>query len=139
MQPKKEDKNLIDVFVGKRLRIVRGARCLSEEEVAKKSGLPLQHVIACEAGEKRATAPMLYKLANALEISITSLFDGVQHYMQLTNYEHKLISVAGAIADDEAREEIMGILILLQRLPSEKRQLVIQFIETLTKDIKPEA
>lgn len=136
MQPDNSEKNLVDVFVGKRLRIIRNARDLSTEDLGKLVGVPFQKIQAYEAGTKRITTPMLYKLAKALEIQVTSLFEGVQGYMQLSNYEHNAISEAGSIKEEETREEVMGILMLLQRLPAEKRSVVIQFIETIAQDTK---
>lgn len=60
---------------GRRLRSVRTTKGLSQEELAHISGLNRTYVGSVERGERNVSLLNIHKLAGALEIEPSALFD----------------------------------------------------------------
>ncbi len=60
------------------LRELRGERQLSQEALADKSGLHLNHVSYLERGIKSPSLIAVFQLARALDVSVTSLVGRVE-------------------------------------------------------------
>ena len=58
---------------GRRLRVLRQARGLSQEELAFRSGLHRTYVSSAERGERNVSLINLEKLARALSVDICEL------------------------------------------------------------------
>ncbi len=56
-----------------RLRQIRQAKCLSQEELADRAGLHRTYVGSVERGERNISIDNIERLANALEIDIIEL------------------------------------------------------------------
>ncbi|MFN2197638.1 MAG: helix-turn-helix domain-containing protein [Anaerolineales bacterium] len=69
------DDDAISVDVGERLRALRTQRRLSLRALAHKSGLSANALSNIERGQTSATVSTLYKVADALGVSITAFFD----------------------------------------------------------------
>jgi transcriptional regulator with XRE-family HTH domain len=59
---------------GQRLRVLRQARDLSQEELAFKAGLHRTYVSSTERGERNIALENIEKLAGALDIRVVELF-----------------------------------------------------------------
>lgn len=68
----------VSIDVGNRLRKLRQERGLSMRQLAYKSGLSANALSNIERGLTSATVSTLYKLADALEVSITAFFSAQQ-------------------------------------------------------------
>jgi len=66
--------NGIKVRFGQRLRELRRARGLSQEELPFRAGLHRTYVSSAERGQRNVALVNLEKLSNALEIDIADLF-----------------------------------------------------------------
>ena len=64
-------------LLGARIRELRKARGLSQEELAEKIGIEQKHVSRIEVGKNYPTIPRLEKIAEALEAPIMLFFDFV--------------------------------------------------------------
>lgn len=64
--------------VGKRIRVLRVARGLSQEELGDRSGLHRSHMGQVERGESNVTMETLLKLGFALDVPIVELVKGVE-------------------------------------------------------------
>ena len=64
----------INVRFGQRLRVVRQARGLSQEELAFKAGLHRTYVSSAERGKRNVGLVNVERLAQALDIDICDLF-----------------------------------------------------------------
>lgn len=73
MHMSSEEKRL-EIF-GKRLRQLRLAKDLSQEDLAFRAGLHRTYVSSVERGERNVSLINIYKLAEALEVSVTELFE----------------------------------------------------------------
>ena len=60
--------------LGKRVKILRELRNLTQEQLAEKSGTSSQYISALERGQKNATVEMLEKIATALGVQPVILF-----------------------------------------------------------------
>ena len=73
---KSSDQDTISVF-GQRMRILRNARELSQETFADLAGLHRSYMGGVERGERNVSLVNIKKLADALEISVDKLFQGL--------------------------------------------------------------
>ncbi|MEB2777457.1 helix-turn-helix transcriptional regulator [Algoriphagus sp. D3-2-R+10] len=62
-----------EVF-GQRVKLLRKAKELSQEELAEKSGLNRPYISAIEQGKRNVSLEVIEKLAEALEIKIKEFF-----------------------------------------------------------------
>lgn len=60
---------------GRRLRLLRQARHISQEELANRAGLDRTYISSCEAGRRNVTLKTIMKLATALDVSPRELID----------------------------------------------------------------
>ncbi len=68
----------MSVDVGQRLRAMRAERNLSLRNLAARSGLSANALSNIERGQTSATVSTLYKLADALGVSITAFFENLE-------------------------------------------------------------
>jgi transcriptional regulator with XRE-family HTH domain len=68
----------LDVYLGVRLREIRLERDMSQAALAKAIGVSFQQVQKYEASRNRIAASTLYKICQALDASIASMFDGFE-------------------------------------------------------------
>ena len=73
---KSSDQDIIAVF-GQRVRMLRKARELSQETFADLAGLDRSYVGGVERGERNVSLVNIKKFADALEISVEKLFQGL--------------------------------------------------------------
>lgn len=73
---KSSDQDIIAVF-GQRVRMLRKARELSQETFADLAGLDRSYVGGVERGERNVSLVNIKKFADALEISVDKLFQGL--------------------------------------------------------------
>ena len=67
----------ISITVGERLRAYRKAKGLSQETLAEYAGLHTTYIGQLERGEKNATIDSISKVANALGVSLSKLFENI--------------------------------------------------------------
>ena len=70
--------NCIDMAVGTRIRTYRKALGMSQTELAERIGVRFQQIQKYENGSNRVAASRLWKIADALGISIVALFEDVR-------------------------------------------------------------
>ena len=68
--------DLLNLYIGKRIRLRRKALGLSQAEVATRAGMQFRQIHKYECCENRTSAVVLYKLAGALEVSVHYFFEG---------------------------------------------------------------
>ena len=61
--------------IGQRIRNYRTARGLSQEKLADLCGCHPTYIVQLERGEKNATIESIDKIATALDVSLSKLFD----------------------------------------------------------------
>lgn len=90
---------ILKVF-GKRLRSLRRAKDMTQEQVAERAGLSLQSVGEIERGRGNPTLVNVERLAAALDVELTALFDlGDVGMTKEQTREELLVFLEGASAE----------------------------------------
>ncbi|WP_085712590.1 MULTISPECIES: helix-turn-helix domain-containing protein [unclassified Pseudomonas] len=71
----KNDNPALSAWVGKRIKLFRSSRGITQEQLAEYSGLHRTYIGACERGEKNITIMNLSVICNHLHISLKTFFD----------------------------------------------------------------
>jgi transcriptional regulator with XRE-family HTH domain len=61
---------------GERIRLLRGERGLSQEDLAERSGLHRTYISGIERGIRNPTLSIILQIASALGVPVTELFSG---------------------------------------------------------------
>ncbi|MDL4842468.1 helix-turn-helix domain-containing protein [Aquibacillus rhizosphaerae] len=77
-----DNKEAIMVVLGKRLRIVRNAKRISQEKLAEYAQTDKNYISEVERGLKQPTIEKLYTITQALDINIEDLFKGIEEEIQ---------------------------------------------------------
>jgi len=80
--------NPIDIHVGKRLRMQRMIRGLSQEALGQILGLTFQQIQKYESGTNRIGASRLYDLARALEVTIDYFYEEIPPQVMAASPRH---------------------------------------------------
>ena len=67
--------NEINKLFGKKLRLIRMSKGLSQKELGLQSGIHRTYIGQIERAEKNVTIKNVYKIAKTLELDIRELFD----------------------------------------------------------------
>lgn len=67
-----------DVHVGRRIRAIRKARHLTQEKLAGEMGISFQQLQKYETSANRITASKMLAAAQALGVSISAFFEGLE-------------------------------------------------------------
>lgn len=67
----------VDKHVGERIRQLRWARGLTQQELAARAGVKFQQVQKYETGMNRVSASRLWMIADALGVEVKDFFDGL--------------------------------------------------------------
>lgn len=67
------NKNIL-LLIGARIRQVRKARGISQEELAFRVGLHRTYIGSCERGERNMTILNLFLICRALEVTVSEFF-----------------------------------------------------------------
>ncbi len=59
---------------GKRVRTLREANAITQDELAHRAGIDRSYVGQIERGEKNITIKNIYKIADGLQVSVPELF-----------------------------------------------------------------
>jgi len=110
----------LDRLVGRNIRIQRLAKGLSQTEVAEKLGVSFQQVQKYERGRNRIGAGRLVRIAAALEVSLLTLFEGVDSVdgpdgasaqALLAHPQHlSLVQAFSRVADKGTRRALIGLV-----------------------------
>src|ERR1022692_78705 len=120
----------VDRSVGRRVRIMRVSRGLSQTALASELGLTFQQLQKYEKGTNRVSASRLHDIARILGVEVASFFEDASDPEKLA-----LIGDAGA----PPRTDLL-IVKKLSQLPEEQlKQQLIALIFTLAKKVPPPA
>jgi transcriptional regulator with XRE-family HTH domain len=133
MSAKKSAKrpSLVDVPVGRNVRIWRMTKGLSQAQLAKRLGVTFQQVQKYEAGTNRIGTGRLVKIAAILGVPIATLFEGTnasdpsRALLALVSDRRsfRLASAFAAIKNNRARESLVNMVgKIAASVPLEKRR-----------------
>jgi transcriptional regulator with XRE-family HTH domain len=67
----------VDVHVGRRVRLGRFARGVSQQQLAESVGVSFQQIQKYETGDNRVSASRLWDIAKALGVPVSFFFEGM--------------------------------------------------------------
>ncbi len=70
----------INVQLGMRIRYLRKKKGMSQEDLALESGINKNYLSDVERGSRNPTIVVIEKIATALEVSLSTLFMGIQSF-----------------------------------------------------------
>ncbi|MDM8201737.1 helix-turn-helix domain-containing protein [Allofournierella massiliensis] len=65
----------IAAIVGERIKELRNKKAWTQEQLAEYADLHVSYIIALEKGRKNASVNVIYRIANAFDISLMDFFD----------------------------------------------------------------
>jgi len=92
-------KHPVDVHVGKRVRHRRWMVGMTQQQLAEKVGIKFQQIQKYETGMNRVSASRLWDISDALGVSVSFFFDGLEKGESV-----KSDSPVDIMADKEALE-----------------------------------
>ncbi len=101
---------------GNKIRHYRTEQGLTQWKLADKADLHYTYVGAIERGEKNITLENIHKIANALNIKISDLFDPEEIKSEKMTPEQILKQKLLKIVQDKSEEEIKRILKILNEI-----------------------
>ena len=72
--PKEGEKNVVDLYVGRRLKLLRRQKRISQKDLASRLGITFQQIQKYEKGLNRLPAARMLAVCMALEITPNDLF-----------------------------------------------------------------
>ena len=100
--------------VGHRIRELREARSLTQEQVAEKAGINGKYFGGLERGEANLTLSTIDKIATALDVPVTELFAGVGGVPG--NDQDEILRLVKAIVDQGDEAKVVRLRVFLEKV-----------------------
>ena len=104
----------VDRLVGQRLRILRVARGITQQSLAKSIGVSFQQIQKYERGANRISAGRLWTIGRVLSVDVNEFFFGVDTPTEEhVGEERKLLETAlvlHTINDDHVKERLIEMI-----------------------------
>ncbi len=79
--------NVIDEYIGSRIRVRRNLLGLSQDQLAKALHISFQQVQKYEKGNNRIAGSRIWQLARTLNIPVSYFFDGIERTLTYQGYD----------------------------------------------------
>lgn len=118
----KAEPHKVDIEVGKKIRVQRTMRKMSQTELGNRIGVTFQQVQKYERGSNRVSASKLVEIAQALDVDVRLFFDGLNDETGsndnnsaspsfISSRQGLLLNAAFfAIADERVRENVLRLV-----------------------------
>ena len=118
----KAEPHKVDVEVGKKIRVQRTMKKMSQTELGNRIGVTFQQVQKYERGSNRVSASKLVEIARALDVDVRLFFDGLEEEAGnndnqpvsknfITSRQGLLLNAAFfSITDERIRENILRLV-----------------------------
>ncbi|MFN3692985.1 MAG: helix-turn-helix domain-containing protein [Candidatus Paceibacteria bacterium] len=119
-------KHPVDAHVGKRIRHRRWMVGMTQAQLADKVGVKFQQIQKYETGINRISASRLWDVADALGVSISFFFEGLEHDVGVMNDQFSKDTAALARdydgLDDDQKKVVRKLVTSLMSQPAFIRQ-----------------
>lgn len=126
----------IDLYVGKRLRQRRRLLGLTQQKLADAVGIRFQQIQKYESGANRISASRLWTLADALSVSVSYFFEGVESIINGAGIGHGANGVNGlhsaAPADIFQNKETIDLVRAFYNLGDEPRRRLLDLAKAMS-------
>lgn len=111
----------VDRHVGARLKLIRSAKGLTQNDVGRAVGLSLQQIQKYEHGTNRISANMLWSLSNFLGVEVSYFFEGLgEESSPVLRHDFLAISDTAlklqSIKDNDVRRKLMDLVETFSKL-----------------------
>jgi len=118
----KAEPHKVDIEVGKKIRVQRTMKKMSQTELGNRIGVTFQQVQKYERGSNRVSASKLVEIARALDVDVRLFFDGLEEEAGnndnqpvsknfITSRQGLLLNAAFfSITDERIRENILRLV-----------------------------
>lgn len=120
----------IDIHVGERLRHLRRAQRITQEDLSAAAGVTFQQIQKYERGANRVSASMMVRICRFLKLPVSALFQGLPDQ----------VDAEAAETDEDARirllvldHDVRGLLMHWARLGAEDQELLLKCAERLAR------
>ncbi len=117
----------VDVHVGKRIRHRRWLAGMTQQQLAENVGIKFQQIQKYETGANRVSASRLWDIADALDVSVSFFFEGLD---QETEGEAK--ASGGAPADILGDKEALELIRSYYSIPENQRKRLFDLARVLS-------
>ncbi len=122
--------NLLDRYVGSRLKMRRGLLGISQTKMGQITGVTFQQIQKYEKGINRISCGMLYQFAKVLKVPIDYFFEGFENEELNSKLINKLIDNCPIV---EEKEIFLLIKYYIQIKDPQTRRNVLSLAQSLTK------
>ncbi len=120
-------KHPVDVHVGKRVRHRRWMVGMTQQQLAEKVGIKFQQIQKYETGMNRVSASRLWDIAEALEVSVSFFFDGLEDAESAARISGSTVP-GDIMADKEALELVRSYY----AIPENQRRRLFELARVLS-------
>ncbi len=91
-------------FIGRRLREIRKARRLSQQEVAERVGIPQSNLSRIENGKQRLNLSVLVNVLGLYRMTLDDFFSGTEPGRPVNEREEQLLRLFRSLSETERCE-----------------------------------
>ena len=117
----------VDVHVGKRIRHRRWLVGMTQQQLAEHVGIKFQQIQKYETGANRVSASRLWDISNALQVTISFFFEGIE---DSENAQKR--AETSAPADLMADKEALDLIRSYYAIPENQRRRLFELARALS-------
>lgn len=116
----------VDVHVGKRIRHRRWLIGMTQQQLAEAVGIKFQQIQKYETGANRVSASRLWGISEALDVSVSFFFDGLEDHEK--TLDEKSAIPADLMGDKEALDLVRSYF----AIPENQRRRLFELARVLS-------
>lgn len=129
--------NMVDVYIGQRIRLRRNIMAITQKDLAEKCGITFQQVQKYETSGNRISASRLFQIALALETPVVFFYSGLSpRHITLDEDDipvKRLYVAEPSENDNMSSNETLKLINLYWKLPSDDmRQNIMALLENMS-------
>lgn len=117
----------VDIHVGKRIRQRRWLTGMTQQKLAELVGIKFQQIQKYETGANRVSASRLWDIADALDVSVSFFFEGMEDAPEQDSTTSK--SVPQDVMGDK---EAMDLIRSYYAIPEDQRRRLFELARVLS-------
>lgn len=134
MNKKSVATNMVDAYIGQRIRLRRNIMAITQKDLAQKCGITFQQIQKYETSGNRISVSRLFQIATALETPVGFFFSGLIQEHANSDEPIKRLRVAEPSESDDpmSSNETLKLINLYWKLPNdEMRKHVLALLQTM--------
>ncbi len=134
MNKKSVATNMVDAYIGQRIRLRRNIMAITQKELAQKCGITFQQIQKYETSGNRISVSRLFQIATALETPVGFFFSGLTQEHANSDEPIKRLRVAEPSESDDpmSSNETLKLINLYWKLPNnEMRKHIMALLQTM--------